>query len=166
MFTPERLAVSAFYGALMMITLVLAWRSRSAPLLETSVWIAVAWVADSIAFYLLGPKFEPYVAPSIDAAVAAMIGFCAWKHRSWAALLVVLAFFLSATVAVASFLNHDQGSRLYFAMGNVTFALRLMVVWGASLHAMAVGSSGRLRRHALHRVHRAGHPYAPPKARR
>jgi hypothetical protein len=154
MFTPDRLASSAFYGALTVVMLMLAWRSKSNALLEIGMWIATAWAIDTIAFYVFGPRDEPFIAPTIDAMIAAMIGGVAIRYHSRIAWSVVAIFVLSGAAVVAGFLAHSQGSWLYFLVLNVLFAARLLVTGGAAVHDMVLRTHPGRRRFALHGLRR------------
>lgn len=135
-----RVATTLFYGALTGLALVLAWRSRSPALIATMSLLGVCWAADSAVFYLVGPAWEPYIAPSVDVAVAVLIGNVAIQYRSRAAWAVVGVFVLSACAVVAGFLSHHQGAILYYGALNVLYVGRLAVVGGVAVHDLAVGA--------------------------
>jgi hypothetical protein len=133
----ERLIVTAFYGSLTALTLLLAWRGGSEPLKKIAAWLAVDWIAYNLIFETLGPKATPWLTPSVDAAIVICIGAVGVAYRSWVAWAVVVIYAIQAIVTVTGFAENTQGTVAYYGVENSLFVLRLLLVGGIGAHALA-----------------------------
>ena len=152
-----RLAISLFYGLMTAAGLAMAWRSRSPALISCMTYMGLAWVGNTLVFYAIGPRWAPYVSPTIDVMVAAAIAFyVAWPMHSRAAWGVFWIYVLSGATVVAAFLAHRQGEVIYYGSLNVLFMARLAIVVGTAVHDLVVRASGIHRRALGIGLHRSG----------
>ena len=133
----ERLIVTAFYGTLLGLMLLLVWRSDSQALKKIAAWLAVDWIAYNLIFEIVGPKGTPWITPSVDAAIVICIGAVGVAYRSWVAWVVVVLYALQGVVTVTGFAEHTEGTVGYFGVQNGIFVLRLLLVGGIAAHALA-----------------------------
>jgi hypothetical protein len=152
----ENLQVTLFYGLLLSVMLVLAWRSGDLVLQKVASWVGVSWCAANVLWYVMGPKGEPWIAPTVQAVIAIVLGHLAIRHRSWTAWAVISVYVIQAGWTVLAFSEHIQGQVVYYAMLNALFLTRISIVGGASTYAMArrvLAGDWGAHRHAPGRAH-------------
>lgn len=151
----ERIAVTLFYGSLLGVMGLFAWRSKSVALQKIAMWMALDWALYNIGFYIFGPSREAWVGPTMTAIIAFAIGVLAVRAHSRAAWVIVGIYLGEEVVSVASFAAHAQDSRAYFTVLNVLFLCRLLVVTGVAAYGLAIGLGPVMRSAARGGAYRA-----------
>lgn len=132
----ERLVVTAFYGAIVGLGLLTAWRSKDLALQRVSCWMGIGWIGANVSFELLGPHGAPWLTPSLNAFVAVMIAVWAIRQSSWWAWAIVALYAIEGSVSLAGFISHSQGEPLYYGTLNAIFLARWFVVAAGSVYVL------------------------------
>ena len=142
------------YGLLVCACVGLAWRSGNLVVQQIAALVALDWAVGNLTFQYAG-AYDPWLAPSLGAIVAVLIGRLAIAHHSRIAWIAVLTFIAQETVAVVGFATHTQGSERYYLLLNVAFTLRVMIVGGVAGYVVANRPAARNRSPARGHAHRS-----------
>ncbi|MGD9800365.1 MAG: hypothetical protein AB7F91_17980 [Parvularculaceae bacterium] len=124
------LLVVAFYAALVLITLVAAFLSRSRVLRTAALLIASAWVLGTLSFFYLKPPAHYVVAIALDATLA----FCFWRMAQRRILAAALCLIHLAEIAfITAALSAGLSTWWTLFTLNRLFELTLLYLIGASL---------------------------------
>ena len=134
-----------FYGLMVAIMLLLAWRSKSHAEQKLGLLMLASWSPSNVAVTLYGLSAAWAVIPSVDAVIAVIAAMVALQYRSLVGLGVVLLFVAEALTHLVAIISHSEGSYGYYATLNIIFAAQ--VVW------IGVSAGERVYRRGIDRVH-------------
>jgi hypothetical protein len=120
------------YGVILGSALFMTWRSGDEAMQKTCAWLLVDWVGANLAYEMLGASYAPWATPTISALICVPIGNLALRFKSYPAWSIVGLMVGSLAVSVGAFAGHWQGGYNYFAVLNVLFVLRAVVLGGAA----------------------------------
>ena len=145
---------SVLYGMLLAVVLMLTWGSRNHVIQKLGFLMAVSWALSNLCVVWLGFATAPVLVPSINAAVAVVIGALGFRNRNYTCLAIFFLFALELAITALAFAERYNGQFIHYAALNVVFVLRMFVVGGSAVRDMASGVRGEHSRAGYRRVGR------------
>lgn len=127
---------SVLYGMLLAVVLMLTWGARNHVTQKLGFLMALSWALSNAAVAWLGFAEAPVIVPSINAAIAIVIGALGFANRSQTCLAVFGLFALELAITVWAYAAGYNGQFIHYAALNVVFILRMFVVGGSAVHDM------------------------------
>lgn len=127
----DALIVPAFYGAVTIIAIILAWKSEQHVVIKLGLLLFLAWVACNVAVKVQGFSHAPLLIPSIDAVIAVCVAGLALANRDLVAAAVFALYLVVGVIHVYAFSTHAQGTYPYYLALNLAYLGQVVVVGGA-----------------------------------
>lgn len=124
----ERLATTLFYGLLLGLAWVRAKHSGSDLLRVIVALMALDWGAANLLFEIMTPHSAPTLSPVIEALIIVALAIIGCVRQSWVAISVEWTFVADEAITAHTLASHVHGSPVYYAMLNVPFDIRVVIV--------------------------------------
>lgn len=124
---------STFFGASVVLTMVLAWASRDHVLIKLAAVLMGGCALSNLAVHLAGFDRAPMAIPSVEVVMSFIVCRIGWFNRSRVGLAVFVLYGLGIATWVGAIVTHTEGRYLTYFASNVIFGAKLLVVGGTSV---------------------------------